>query len=56
MKAALSASRSADQQVGLDVTVGERPEHADLDGAEAAAAGQHEHRGHRRGRCGNALG
>ena len=35
-----------DQQVGADAVVGERLEHADLDGAEAAAAGEHERRAH----------
>jgi hypothetical protein len=33
------AGRGADEEIGGDVVVGEGLKHADLDGAEAAAAG-----------------
>ena len=49
------AGRGPDQQVGAESVIGERLEHADLDCAEAAAAGQDERRAHqaekRSGNC-----
>ena len=47
--APLSApTRRAEDEVGIDVALEERLQHADLDGAEHAAATEHERGGHRR--------
>ena len=49
------SGRRTDHQVGFEVVVGERLEHADLDGAEAATPGEDERRAHqdekRSGNC-----